>query len=58
MPVPPEGSFLHCPAAAFGRTVCRLGLASRIGHELTEDDIHFALGRGVESRVGVFLVEP
>ena len=46
-PVPAAGSFLHCPAAAFGKPVCRLGLATRGDTGLTEDDVHFALGRGV-----------
>jgi len=45
--IPPEGSFLYCPAAAFGRPVCRLGLATRGDGALTEDDILLALGRGV-----------
>src|SRR5438876_11359230 len=47
IPIPPEGSFLHWPAAVFGRPVCRLGLATRGDGALTEDDILSALGRGV-----------
>jgi predicted aldo/keto reductase-like oxidoreductase len=47
MPIPPDGAFLHCPAAAFGRPVCRLGLATRGDGALTEDDILHAIGRGV-----------
>jgi predicted aldo/keto reductase-like oxidoreductase len=47
IPIPPEGSYLHCPAAAFGRPVCRLGLATRGDGALTEDDILHAIGRGV-----------
>jgi aryl-alcohol dehydrogenase-like predicted oxidoreductase len=35
-------------AAAFGRPVCRLGLASRGQSALTPDDVHYALGRGVD----------
>jgi predicted aldo/keto reductase-like oxidoreductase len=45
--IPPEGSFLYCPAAAFGLPVCRLGLATRGNGALAEDDILHALGRGV-----------
>ena len=40
-------SFLHRPAAAFGKPVCRLGLASHGATALTSDDIHHALDRGV-----------
>jgi predicted aldo/keto reductase-like oxidoreductase len=47
LPDPSYRSFLHCPAAAFGKPVCRLGLATRGDSELTEDDILHALGRGV-----------
>src|SRR5216683_8128323 len=39
--------FLHRPASAFGKPVCRLGLASGMENTLTADDIHFALDRGV-----------
>src|SRR5689334_10261448 len=38
--------FLHRPASAFGKPVCRLGLASR-GAGLREEDIRYALDRGV-----------
>src|SRR5262249_50979196 len=38
---------LHRPAAAFGKPVRRLGLASYEGSELTAADIHHALDRGV-----------
>jgi predicted aldo/keto reductase-like oxidoreductase len=40
-------SYLHRPASAFGKPVCRLGLASHAGAALTPDDIHHALDRGV-----------
>jgi predicted aldo/keto reductase-like oxidoreductase len=40
-------AFLCRPAAAFGKPVCRLGLATRGDTGLTPDDIHFALERGV-----------
>jgi predicted aldo/keto reductase-like oxidoreductase len=39
--------FLTCPAGAFGKPVCRLGLASRGGTALTPDDVLYAVGRGV-----------
>jgi predicted aldo/keto reductase-like oxidoreductase len=39
--------FLVTPAAAFGRPVCRLGLALHIEAALTPDDVFHALGRGV-----------
>jgi predicted aldo/keto reductase-like oxidoreductase len=39
--------FLVAPATAFGLPVCRLGLASYGPTALTPDDIHGALGRGV-----------
>jgi predicted aldo/keto reductase-like oxidoreductase len=39
--------FFLRPAAAFGKPVCRLGLASGMDNRLTADDIHFALDRGV-----------
>ena len=35
--------FLTCPAAAFGKPVCRVGLAARIGMELTTGDVLFSL---------------
>jgi predicted aldo/keto reductase-like oxidoreductase len=40
-------SFLHRPAAAFGKPVCRLGLASHGNTAITPEDIHHALDRGV-----------
>jgi len=40
-------SFLHRPAAAFGKPVCRLGLASHGNTAITEADVHHALDRGV-----------
>jgi predicted aldo/keto reductase-like oxidoreductase len=40
-------SFLHRPAAAFGKPVCRLGLASHDGAQLTIGDVYHALDRGV-----------
>ena len=39
--------WLHRDAAAFGKPVCRLGLASHEGSQLTTGDIEFALSRGV-----------
>ncbi len=39
--------FLHRPAAAFGKPVCRLGLASHGQTAITSVDIHRALDRGV-----------
>jgi predicted aldo/keto reductase-like oxidoreductase len=39
--------FLLRSAGAFGKPVCRLGLASRGGTGLTPDDVLFALQRGV-----------
>jgi predicted aldo/keto reductase-like oxidoreductase len=39
--------FLVTPAQAFGRPVCRLGLASYGLTAITPDDILYALGRGV-----------
>jgi predicted aldo/keto reductase-like oxidoreductase len=47
MAFPAEGSFLHQPAGAFGKPVCRLGLASHDGAKLTVADVHGALDRGV-----------
>ncbi len=41
------GSDLHRPAAAFGKPVCRLGLASHGATAITPDDVHHALDRGV-----------
>src|SRR3954449_3956051 len=45
---PPIAPFFRRPASAFGRPVCRLGLASRGGSRLTPEDVHHALGRGVD----------
>jgi predicted aldo/keto reductase-like oxidoreductase len=39
--------FLACPVAAFGKPVCRLGLALRGDSALTADDLLHAVGRGV-----------
>ena len=39
--------FLTYPATAFGKPVCRLGLASRGGTRLTAADVLYALDRGV-----------
>jgi aryl-alcohol dehydrogenase-like predicted oxidoreductase len=47
MAFPAEGSFLHRPASAFGKPVCRLGLASHDGAQLTVEDVRHALDRGV-----------
>jgi aryl-alcohol dehydrogenase-like predicted oxidoreductase len=44
---PADSTFLHRPAAAFGKPVCRLGLASHDGSSLTAADVHHALDRGV-----------
>jgi predicted aldo/keto reductase-like oxidoreductase len=38
---------LETSEAAFGKPVCRLGLASRGDSRLTADDVHHALARGV-----------
>ena len=40
-------SHLRRPASAFGKPVCRLGLASHGATAVTPDDIHYALDRGV-----------
>jgi aryl-alcohol dehydrogenase-like predicted oxidoreductase len=40
--------FFRQDASAFGLPVCRLGLASRGGSGLTPEDVHHALGRGVD----------
>jgi hypothetical protein len=45
---PPIAPFLRKSASAFGRPVCRLGLASRGGSGLRPEDVHHALGRGVD----------
>lgn len=39
--------FLVMPASAFGRPVCRLGLASHGETAITPDDVFYAVGRGV-----------
>ncbi|HEV3142520.1 MAG TPA: aldo/keto reductase [Gemmataceae bacterium] len=39
--------FLRAPASAFGKPICRLGLASRGDTRPTPEDIHFAIERGV-----------
>src|ERR1700694_4448635 len=39
--------WLQRDAAAFGKPVCRLGLASHEGSQLTTGNIESALGRGV-----------
>jgi predicted aldo/keto reductase-like oxidoreductase len=39
--------FLQTSTAAFGKPVCRLGLASRGDGQLSVDDVHHALDRGV-----------
>jgi predicted aldo/keto reductase-like oxidoreductase len=48
-PVPPLSSFLVGPASAFGKPVCRLGLASRgwPASALNSDDMLHAVDRGV-----------
>jgi len=47
MGVPVLNPFLVTSAQAFGRPVCRLGLASYGQTAVTSEDIHHALGRGV-----------
>jgi len=44
---PPLHPFLVTPAAAFGRPVCRLGLAGYRPTTITPDDVFHALDRGV-----------
>ncbi|GAC1463143.1 MAG: hypothetical protein NVSMB9_00240 [Isosphaeraceae bacterium] len=39
--------FLQCPPRAFGKPVCRLGLATRGDGDMTGDDVHHALEQGV-----------
>jgi predicted aldo/keto reductase-like oxidoreductase len=39
--------FLLCPASAFGKPVCRLGLASHGATDITPHDVLYALDRGV-----------
>ncbi len=43
----PPHAFLACPASAFGKAVCRLGLAARGDSQLSADDVLAALERGV-----------
>src|SRR3954469_4904191 len=45
---PPIAPFFRRPASAFGRPVCRLGLACRGGSGLRPEDVHRALGRRVD----------
>src|SRR5437588_8086874 len=45
---PPIAPFFRRPASAVGRPVCRLGLACRGGSRLSPEDVHHALGRGVD----------
>ena len=45
---PPADPSFHRPASDFGKPVCRLGLASRGESSLTVDDVHHAVGRGVD----------
>jgi aryl-alcohol dehydrogenase-like predicted oxidoreductase len=47
MTTPTLHPFLVTPAAAFGRPVCRLGLASYGDNTITPDDLLFAISRGV-----------
>lgn len=47
MPVMSDSTHLLCPPAAFGRHVCRLGLAARGDSALTADDVLSAVERGV-----------
>jgi aryl-alcohol dehydrogenase-like predicted oxidoreductase len=44
---PSADRFYRRPTSAFGRPVCRLGLASRGEGALAADDVHLALDRGV-----------
>jgi aryl-alcohol dehydrogenase-like predicted oxidoreductase len=44
---PPVPAFFRRDAAAFGKPVCRLGLASYGATEMTEDDVVSVLDRGV-----------
>src|SRR5215470_5664750 len=43
----PVSPFLSSPAGAFGKAVCRLGLASHGRTEITPDDVLDAVARGV-----------
>lgn len=44
---PAVGEWLRCPAAAFGKPVCRLGLATRGGSSLGAEDVLAAVEQGV-----------
>jgi predicted aldo/keto reductase-like oxidoreductase len=44
---PTVGPFLSCAAEAFGKPVCRLGLASHGQTAITPDDVLYAVERGV-----------
>ncbi len=43
----PEPDLRTCPADAFGKPVCRLGLASRGDTALTSDDVLYAVEQGI-----------
>ncbi|MGD9644935.1 MAG: aldo/keto reductase [Pirellulales bacterium] len=43
----PRSTFLTCPADAFGKPVCRLGLASRGSGAVAPDDVLEAIAQGV-----------
>src|SRR5262245_19015779 len=45
--IPEVAPFLMTPASAFGKPVCRLGLASHVQAALTPDDVLHALDCGV-----------
>jgi predicted aldo/keto reductase-like oxidoreductase len=45
--LPGVSRFLITPAPAFGKPVCRLGLASHGQTSITPDDVLYALGRGM-----------
>jgi hypothetical protein len=45
---PPDNPSLRLPAPAFGKPVCRLGLATRGDSALTVADVHHAPSRGVD----------
>src|SRR5215471_8529265 len=49
MPYPTRNlsPFLLAPASAFGKSVCRLGIASRGDSQPMPEDIHFAIEGGV-----------
>ena len=44
---PTVSPFLSCPAEAFGKPVCRLGLASHGQTAITPDDVLYAIERGI-----------